>query len=88
MGMNHLKILVPKLSAFEFEKAIEKLKRHKSPGVDQIPAELIKEGGRTIRWEIHKLFGVWSRRNFLRSEGLDHCTYLSIYCKIDIKILL
>jgi len=33
---------------------IEKLKRHKSPGVDQIPAELIKAGGRIFRSEIHK----------------------------------
>jgi hypothetical protein len=47
--------LVPKLSAFEPEMANEKLKRHKSPGIDQIPAELIKAGGRTICWEIHKL---------------------------------
>ena len=36
------------LSAFEVEVAIEKLKRHKSPGIDQIPAELIKVGDRTI----------------------------------------
>jgi hypothetical protein len=35
--------------------AIEKLKRHKSPGFDQIPAELIKAGGGTIRYVIHKL---------------------------------
>ena len=35
--------------------AIEKLKSHKSPGIDQIPAELIKEGGRTIHYQIHKL---------------------------------
>jgi len=35
--------------------AIEKLKRHKSQGVDQIPAELIKAGERTIHSEIHKL---------------------------------
>ena len=28
---------------------------HKSPGIDQIPAELIKEGGRTIRYQIYKL---------------------------------
>jgi hypothetical protein len=35
--------------------AIEKLKRHKSQGTDQIPAELIKAGGRTIRSEIHKV---------------------------------
>jgi len=33
----------------------EKLKSYKSPGIDQIPAELIKVGGRTIRPEIHKL---------------------------------
>ena len=34
--------------------AIEKLKSNKSPGIDQIPAELIKAGGRTIRHEIQK----------------------------------
>ena len=34
---------------------IEKLKRHKSPGTDQIPAEIIRLGGRTICSEIHKL---------------------------------
>jgi len=32
-------------SAFEFELAIEKLKSYKSPGIDQIPAEMIKAGG-------------------------------------------
>ena len=36
--------LVPEPSAFEDELATEKLKRHKSPGIDQIPAELIKTG--------------------------------------------
>ena len=46
---------MPELSAFEFEMAVEKLRRHKSPGVDQIPTELIKAGGRIIRSEIHKL---------------------------------
>jgi hypothetical protein len=29
------------MSAFEVELAIEKVKRHKSPGTDQIQAELI-----------------------------------------------
>jgi hypothetical protein len=37
--------LVAEPSAFEFEMATEKLKRHKSPGTDQIPPVLIKEGG-------------------------------------------
>ena len=31
------------------EIAIGKLKSHKSPGIDQIPAALIMAGGRTIR---------------------------------------
>jgi len=30
--------LVPEPNAFEVEMAIEKLKSHKSPGIDQIPA--------------------------------------------------
>jgi hypothetical protein len=42
--------------------AIEKLKRHRSPGIDQIPAELIKARGRTIRSEIHKLIiSIWNK---------------------------
>ena len=58
--------LVPELSAFVVEMPIEKLKGHKSPGIDQIAAELIKAGGRTFHFKILKLlFGI--RRNFLRS---------------------
>jgi len=42
--------------------AIEKLKRHKSPGFDQIPAELIKSGGGTIHYVIHKLINsIWNK---------------------------
>ena len=49
-------------SAFEVEFVIEKLKSHRSPGTDQIPAELIKEGGRTIRYQIHKLIvSIWNK---------------------------
>jgi hypothetical protein len=36
--------LEPEPSDFEFEMGVEKLKRHKSLGVDQIPTELIKAG--------------------------------------------
>ena len=35
--------LVSEPSASEFELAIDKLKSHKSPGIDQMPAELIKQ---------------------------------------------
>ena len=37
--------LVLEPNTFDFELAIEKLKCHKSPGTDQIPAELIKARG-------------------------------------------
>jgi hypothetical protein len=46
---------VPKPSVSEVEVAIGKLKRYKSPGVDQIPAEIIQAGGETLRSEIRKL---------------------------------
>jgi hypothetical protein len=36
---------VPEPSISEVEVAIDKLKRYKSPGADQIPAELIQAGG-------------------------------------------
>jgi len=40
---------------------LEKLK-HKLPGFDQIPIELIKAGSRTIRSEIHKSFNfIWNK---------------------------
>ena len=32
---------MPEPSAFEVEMSIEKLKRHKSPSIQQIPTELI-----------------------------------------------
>jgi hypothetical protein len=55
--------LVPEPSALEVELAIEKLKSHKSPGLDQIPMELIKTGGRTIRCAIHKLIvSIWNKK--------------------------
>ena len=37
--------LLPGLSAFEVEMAIENIVRHKSPGIDQISAEMIKARG-------------------------------------------
>ena len=54
--------LVHEPIAFDVELAIENLKGHKSPGIDQILAELIKAGGRTFRYEIHKLIiSIWNK---------------------------
>ena len=53
---------LPEPSVSEFELAIIKLKSHKSLGINQIPAELIKAGGKTIRSEIHKLIiSIWNK---------------------------
>jgi hypothetical protein len=47
--------LVPEPSVSEIVLDIEKIKSHKSPGIDHIPADMIKAGGRMILCEIHKL---------------------------------
>jgi hypothetical protein len=51
--------------------AIEKLKRHKSSGTDEIPAELIKAGGRIIQSEIHKLIISVCNKEELPEEWKD-----------------
>jgi hypothetical protein len=47
--------LVPGLSHLEVEVSIAKLKKYKSSGSDQIPAELYQAGGETLVSVIHKL---------------------------------
>jgi hypothetical protein len=55
-------LFVPDPSASEVEVAIGKLKRYKSPGFDQIPAELIEAGGEALRSEIDKLIKfIWNK---------------------------
>ena len=57
--------LVLESNAYEVELATENLKSHKSPGTDQIPAELIKVEGRTIHTENHKLiYSIWNKEEF------------------------
>ena len=54
--------LVSELSAFEVKMVIKELKRRKSPGIDQIQAELIRAGGRKIHSELHKLINpAWNK---------------------------
>ena len=47
--------LLSEPNASEVKLAIDNLKSHKSPGIDQIPAEMIKAGSRKICFKIHKL---------------------------------
>ena len=54
---------MPEPSVSEVEMAIEKLKRHKTPGIVHVPVELIKAGGRKIRSEIQKLINSISSFN-------------------------
>ena len=69
--------LVPELSVFDVELAIEKLKSHKLPGTDHISAELIKAGGRTIRYEIHKLISIWNSEEL--PEEWKESVFVPIY---------
>ena len=57
--INTVEPLVPESSAFEFEFVIEKLKSHKSAGIDQMPAEMFMAGGRIFA---------------MRSINLLHCS--------------
>ena len=59
---------MPKPSVFEVEMAFEKLKRRRSPGIAQIPAELTKAGGRTTRSEIDKLINSFWNKEELPEE--------------------
>jgi hypothetical protein len=73
---------VPEPSAFEVERAIEKLKRHKSPGIDQIPPELIKEGDRIIQSKILKvIISIWNKEEL--PEEWKESVIVPIYKKGD-----
>ena len=76
--------LVSEQGAFQDELVIEKRESHKSPGIDQIPAELIKAGGRTIRHEIHKLIiSTWNKEEL--HEEWKESIIVYIYKKGDKK---
>jgi len=76
------KPLVPEPSASEVELAIEKLKNHKTPGIDQIPAELFKAGGQTIHCEIHTfIISIWNKEKL--PEEWKESIIVPIYKKGD-----
>jgi len=50
-------------SVFEAETAIVNLEGYRSPGIDQIPENLIQAGGRTVHSEIHELNNaIWKKK--------------------------
>jgi hypothetical protein len=58
------------------------LKRHKSPGIDQIPAEVIKAGGRKIRSEIRELINyIWNKEEL--PEQWKESVIVPVYKKDD-----
>jgi hypothetical protein len=62
MDIHTAEPLVPEHSLVEVEIAIGKLKSYKSPGTDNIPAELIKAGGETLYSEIYRLICcIWNK---------------------------
>ena len=64
-------------SACEVQVAIGKLKRHKSPDTDQVPAEVMQGVEQFAMRSINVLFLFGIRRNCLRS-GRSQSLYLSI----------
>jgi len=89
--------LVTKPSAFESELNIVKLKSHKFPGIDQIPAELIKAVSRKTRHEIHKvIISIWNKEElpeewkksiiYKKGDKTDCSNYRDIYfCELRTK---
>jgi hypothetical protein len=77
--------LVPGPSHLEVEISIAKLKKYKSPGSDQILAELIKAGGETLVSVIHKLItSIWNKEEM--SDQWKESIIVPIHKKGDTTI--
>jgi len=60
---------------------IKHMKGYKLPGVDQIPAEFIQAGGRTVHSQVHKLC------KFQACTVVSICLCSSVICSIGYKYL-
>ena len=63
-----VKPLEPEPSAFDVGMTIGKLKRYKSSGIDQIPAELIKQGAVQFALRSINLFILFGLRRIVPEE--------------------
>jgi hypothetical protein len=79
--------LAPERNSFDVEIAIEKLKRYKSPGIDQIPAEMIQAGGDTLRSDMHKLILFGITKNY-HISGRNLLLYLFVKRVIKLTALI
>jgi len=71
--------LVPKPSGFEVGIAVEKLKKYKLAGIDQITAEQIKARG-ILCFEIHRLNNsIWNKGEL--SQQWMESVFVTIYKK-------
>jgi hypothetical protein len=66
--------LIRDSSRLEVEIAIAKLITYKSPGSDQIPAELIQAGGEILLSAIHKLINFVSNKEELPDQWKESIT--------------
>ena len=73
---------IPEPSEIEVEMSIKKLKNFKSPGIDNIPAELIKAGGTALTKELHRLISAIWRKEELPKEWKTSVIF-KIYKKGD-----
>jgi hypothetical protein len=74
--------LVPEPSASEVKITIEKLKRYKSPVINQIPTELIQTEGNKLCNDIHKLTNSnWNMEQL--PQQWKESIIVSIYIKRD-----
>jgi hypothetical protein len=72
----------------EVEIAIEKVKRYRSTGTDEILAEVIQAGGNILRSDIHKLSNsVWNKEE-LPSSGRNLFLYLFIERVIKLAVVI
>jgi hypothetical protein len=73
---------MPGSCPFDVEIVIEKLRRYKSPGSDEIPAELIQAGGEILRSETHELIDSISNKEELPDQW-NESHIVPIYKKGD-----
>jgi hypothetical protein len=74
--------LIPEPNLLKVEITDGKLKSYKSPGTDQIPAELIKAGDETLYTEIHRLICcIWNKEEL--PQQWKECITVSINKKGD-----